>query len=561
VGGFYAFAHEKASQRGEEKMKILVLNGSPKGERSNTLQLTQAFLEGMNALQNHSVDTVTVSQKDIKPCRGCFCCWEKTPGKCIIPDDMGGILDAYIQADMVIWSFPLYYYSVPGILKNLIDRLLPLNLPFMTDNPDGLGSGSHPSRYDLSGKRFVILSTCGFYSAEGNYDGVKSLFDHLHGKDQYATIFCGQGELFRVPELRERTGRYLKLVAQAGAEYMRGGIRAETEAALGELLFPKETFEAMADASWNINDGHSGPQTGEDRSLNFTRQMAALYRPQTNKKGREMVLEFYYTDIAKTYQIVMTNQGHTVLTDSFRPFTTRIETPFSVWQDIAQGKISGQDALMQHKYRVSGDFNLMIHWDEYFGGGQAGGKPARAVQNQRKPEKRSLLFCILPFSVFWALINVLPELGAYITIIAAASVLLFVRFFTLTIYDAISSFSVIALSIASLYLPMHFVLAASYGVFAALWLVSSLCTKMPLSAWYVAQNYGGESAYHNPLFIKTNKIIDIGWGMVYVLCCLLMAANVYGYAILVSTGGSVVMGIFTVWFQAWYPAYYARKEK
>ncbi|MDR2211371.1 MAG: NAD(P)H-dependent oxidoreductase, partial [Spirochaetaceae bacterium] len=540
-------------------MKILVLNGSPKGERSNSLQLTRAFLEGMGALQNHSVDTITVSQKDIKPCRGCFCCWDKTPGKCVIPDDMGGILDAYIQADMVIWSFPLYYYSVPGILKNLIDRLLPLNLPFMTDSPDGLGSGGHPPRYDLSGKRFVILSTCGFYSAEGNYDGVKNLFDRLHGKDQYAAIFCGQGELFRVPELRERTGRYLALVSQAGAEYMRGGIRTETEAALGELLFPKETFEAMADASWNITGGHSGAQTGEDKSLNFTRQMAALYRPQTNKKGRGMVLEFHYTDIDKTYQIVMTGRGHTVLTDSFRPFTTRIETPFSVWQDIAQGKISGQDALMQHKYRVSGDFNLMLHWDEYFGGGETGGKPARAAEGQKKPEKRSLLFCILPFAVFWTLINVLPELGAYITIIAAASVPLFMRAFSLTLYDVVSSFSVIALSIASLYLPLRFVMAASYGIFAALWLVSSLCTKMPLSAWYAAQNYGSEAAYQNPLFIRTNKIIDIGWGMVYVLCCLLMAAGVYGYAILVNAGGSLVMGIFTVWFQKWYPAYYAGK--
>jgi hypothetical protein len=40
-----------------------------------------------------------------------------------------------------------------------------------------------------------------------------------------------------------------------------------------------------------------------------------------------------------------------------------------------------------------------------------------------------------------------------------------------------------------------------------------------------------------------------------------MAAGVYGYAILVNAGGSLVMGIFTVWFQKWYPAYYAGKEQ
>ncbi|MDR2053653.1 MAG: NAD(P)H-dependent oxidoreductase, partial [Treponema sp.] len=70
-------------------MNILVLNGSPKGEHSNTLELTLAFIDGITAVQNHSINTITVSRKNIEPCRGCFCCWEKTPGKCVIPDDMG----------------------------------------------------------------------------------------------------------------------------------------------------------------------------------------------------------------------------------------------------------------------------------------------------------------------------------------------------------------------------------------------------------------------------------------------------------------------------------------
>jgi len=48
----------------------------------------------------------------------------------------------------------------------LDDRQLPMNLPFMTEREDGMGSGSHPSRYDMSGKRYILISTCGFYSAE-----------------------------------------------------------------------------------------------------------------------------------------------------------------------------------------------------------------------------------------------------------------------------------------------------------------------------------------------------------------------------------------------------------
>ena len=133
---------------------------------------------------------------------------------------------------------------------------------------------------------------------------------------------------------------------------------------------------------------------------------------------------------------------------------------------------------MRHKYLVLGDFDLMIHWDEYFDGGQAGGKPVRPPQRQNRPGKTSLLLCILPFSVFWTAVNMFPEPGASIAIIAAASDPLFLRVFALTIYDANGSFSVIVLSIASLYLPLRLVLAASYSIFAAMWLVSALCTKM-----------------------------------------------------------------------------------
>ena len=193
-------------------MKILVINGSPKGNRSNTMKLTRAFVGGMQEVaqaknSDFELDELQVNTLEIRPCLGCFSCWNKTPGSCCIRDDMQEVIQKLLWADVTIWSFPLYYYTVPGTLKNLIDRQLPMVLPFMTDDETQTGSGSHPSRYDMSGKRTVVISTCGFYTAERNYDGVYSLFDHICGKDNYTTLFCGQGELFRVPELTKRTDR------------------------------------------------------------------------------------------------------------------------------------------------------------------------------------------------------------------------------------------------------------------------------------------------------------------------------------------------------------------
>lgn len=239
-------------------MNILAINGSPKGSRSNTWKLTTAFLKGVKQSLKETgtevrVEELEVNHMNISSCLGCFSCWNKTPGQCCIQDDMQLVISRLLWADVTIWSFPLYYYTVPGKLKTLIDRQLPMVLPFMVENESGTGNGSHPSRYDMSGKKTVLISTCGFYTAEGNYDGVYSLFDHECGKDQYTAIFCGQGELFRVPEVSGRTNEYLSYVKQAGWEYAKGGISPQIWDKLNQLLFPKETFEMWADASWGID--------------------------------------------------------------------------------------------------------------------------------------------------------------------------------------------------------------------------------------------------------------------------------------------------------------------
>ena len=67
-------------------MRILVLNGSPK-KKSDTFRLTDAFLKGMNKKKENTVDVINVIEKDIDPCRGCFGCWAKMDGHCIIRDD------------------------------------------------------------------------------------------------------------------------------------------------------------------------------------------------------------------------------------------------------------------------------------------------------------------------------------------------------------------------------------------------------------------------------------------------------------------------------------------
>lgn len=545
-------------------MNILVVNGSPKGERSNTYRLTRAFLEGMGESgEALDVQEVTVSQLNIRPCLGCFSCWDKTPGQCCMSDDMAQVMEKLLWADVTVWSFPLYYFSVPGPLKNLIDRQLPMVLPFMAPDGGETGSGSHPTRYDMSGKKTVVISTCGFYTAEGNYDGVCSLFDHECGKGNYTTLFCGQGELFRVPEVRRRTEEYLGYVRQAGREYMAGDISPETREKLSQLLFPRDVFERWADDSWGVNKDTGAK---ESDTLIFTRQMAALYRKES-WPGHDLVLEMRYTDVNERYQIVMGQDGSTVLTGDFLPASTVVETPITVWRAISAGEISGSEALMRHQYRVDGDFGLLLTWDNYFPGteGEAAPKAAEkaasvGIHTPSKPTSLNIL--LIPWIVFWVGASIHALWGGLASLAACALVPLVFYGHKTTVYDVLSGALVTCFSAAALLgAPIRAVVPLSYLTFGVMWTVSCFC-EVPLTAHYSMNDYDGESALANPLFVKTNRILTLAWGVLYLLTPIwtyfILGTGIGGWVGAINSILPLFMGAFTAWFQKWYPAKVAR---
>lgn len=553
-------------------MNILAINGSPKGERSNTWRLASAFIKGIVTQQEGvgaqvpTVETLAVSALDIKPCLGCFSCWSKTPGTCCLHDDMRAVIDKILWADVIIWSFPLYYFGLPGPLKNLIDRQLPMSLPFMSTDTQ---SGGHPSRYDMSDKRTVVISTCGFYTAKGNYTGVTDLFDRLCGEDGYTALFCGQGELFRVKELADRTDEYLSWIKKVGEEFAAGDVTKMTRAKLAQDLFPRDVFEAMADASWGVNE--SGEK--ENPSLVFTRQMAALYRKQA-WPGHDIMLDMDYTDIDKIYRIVLTQNGSRVEekpAEGFATnFTTRINTPLSVWRSIASGEIAGVEALMKHMYSVEGDFELMMHWDKYFGAANSSSNDSNTStrignaedDNDPAKPKTNMLLLLTPWIVFWVAAAIDGFWGSLISL--AACVLLPVVMYQTktTLYDRISSLGVGACSIALLAgASPVLVIPASYFIFGLIWAISCL-TKVPLTAHYSKNSYGGDAALCNPIFMRTNRILTAVWGVLYLI------TPIWTYFIMQTDAASLVgainsvlpalMGLFTAWFQTWYPRHIAR---
>jgi len=104
-------------------------------------------------------------------------------------------------------------------------------------------------------------------------------------------------------------------------------------------------------------------------------------------------------------------------------------------------------------------------------------------------------------------------------------------------------------------------MSAGYLVFGLMWLVSCF-TKEPMCASYVKYNYGGDEALKNPIFMKTNYILAAGWGILYIAMAIwtwiLQRVGVDSTALLFNNLAPAVMGLFTVWFERWYPAHVAR---
>jgi hypothetical protein len=312
-------------------------------------------------------------------------------------------------------------------------------------------------------------------------------------------------------------------------------------------------------------DWRKGQTTVEvlDDAHRTLRQMAILYVPHGQDK--EITLEFHFTDLDKTYQLVLGQQNCAVKTNAFSPAAARIETPFTVWTGISTGAISGEEALFQHKYRVLGDFQAFNLLTTCFPRGK---KPA--PKNNAAPEKRAMWLFIIPWAALWIASPLSPDFGVYFAVLIAATIPLFSRIRKLTPYDTIGAWLVIVLGLLTVVRTGQFagfnlaiLVTLSYGIFGLIWLCS-LFFPVPLSAWYSAAGYGGDAAFSNRLFIMTNRILTAGWGALY-LCTaawtwFIMHSYYAQLAGLINMACPILMGIFTAWFAKWFPAHYAQRS-
>jgi len=176
-------------------MNILIINGSPRGENSNSQMICDNFLEGMKESTNsYSINTLILKDKNFSECNGCFGCWSKENTDCVIKDDMQEMFNLYVKADLIVWVSPLYHYTITSLLKKFIERTLPVNSPLQIKKGN---SYVHPHHYDqLEKQKHILISACGFPEHD-NFNLMKDYMSDIAQGNLIETIFCGMSELLK----------------------------------------------------------------------------------------------------------------------------------------------------------------------------------------------------------------------------------------------------------------------------------------------------------------------------------------------------------------------------
>lgn len=102
--------------------KILILSSSPR-KGGNSDVLCDKFAEGAKEA-GHIAEKIFLKDKDIHYCTGCGVCNMKH-GHCSQKDDAADILEKMVQADVIVMATPVYFYTMDGQMKTMIDRTSP----------------------------------------------------------------------------------------------------------------------------------------------------------------------------------------------------------------------------------------------------------------------------------------------------------------------------------------------------------------------------------------------------------------------------------------------------
>jgi multimeric flavodoxin WrbA len=223
-------------------MKVLAVNASPNRDKGITSLILTPFLDGIKSAGGE-VDLFYTSDLDIKPCRGEYNCWLKTPGQCFQDDDMRKVIPKFESSDALIFGAPVYVDGVPGPLKMLMDRLISTGLPFIEVRDD------HCRHAARSGRNqeipFALVSVCGFWELD-NFDPMvvhmKAFCKNAGMTFSGALLRPHGGAMYAMKETGQ-VNDIFNAARDAGAQFVKTGKISESNlSTISRELIPRELF-------------------------------------------------------------------------------------------------------------------------------------------------------------------------------------------------------------------------------------------------------------------------------------------------------------------------------
>ena len=359
-------------------MKALIVYGSPRHKKSASYHIGENFANGLRRAGLH-VDEIMLSKQKIHHCIGCFTCWTKTPGVCIHKDDMVENLPKLQKANLIVFSTPLYIYNVTGLLKNFLDRQIPLIKPDLVEKG---GRTSHPRRGEPIDQKVFLISVAGFPEVS-HFDALVTLFKQMYrGGDRYiGEILIPGSEPMSMDDFQENYKELYKVIEQAGFEVAKNGaISKETKKAIIDKTTytdeERKTFQEMANIYWEsmlpkdyskvrLEAIDKGPlKVADDGGMSaFFAGMAEIYNPKA-VPGLKAVVQFNLDD--EKYYLIINENECTAYNGLYPEPTLTIISSKDVWMKISSGKISGAAAFMKKLFKVEGDMSLLIKMNKMF---------------------------------------------------------------------------------------------------------------------------------------------------------------------------------------------------
>ena len=138
-------------------MRMAILNGNPVHKN---VQFDLYLDQVEQALQKNDcqVTHLHLRELNIQYCVGCFGCWVKKPGQCLIEDDSTIVRRTVINSDLVLFASPVSMGMVSSELKRAMDKLIPLVHPYLEIDH---GEIHHRRRYEKYPKLGLILEQYG----------------------------------------------------------------------------------------------------------------------------------------------------------------------------------------------------------------------------------------------------------------------------------------------------------------------------------------------------------------------------------------------------------------